>query len=201
MRAIETIELDQFYHIYNRGNNGENLFYSDENYLYFLKLYQKYIFPIAETFAWCLLKNHFHLLVKIKSETIICNKFLIDKEKATKKPSQQFSNLFNAYVQAINKQNNRHGSLLETPFKRKQIQNEEYLKNLILYIHNNPIQHNFVEKLEDYNWSSYTSIISNKKTLIERNKVIDLFGGKQNFIGTHHQKIDIISIEKSLRIS
>lgn len=200
MRKIETITLDYYYHIYNRGNNGENLFYSDENYQYFLKLYKKHISSIAETYAYCLLKNHFHFLIKIRSETEICTQFSIDVEKAEKKPSQQFSNLFNAYVQAINKQNNRHGSLLETPFKRKQIKDEKYLKNLIIYIHNNPIQHNFVEKIADYKWSSYNSIISDKKTKIEREKVIELFDTKENFISTHQQKIDVIRIEKSLNI-
>lgn len=200
MREIESIKTDHYYHIYNRGNNGENLFYNDKNYLYFLKLYKKHIFPIAETFAWCLLKNHFHLLVKIRTDEEICNNFNIKVEKLDKKPSQQFSNLFNAYVQAINKQNNRHGSLLETPFKRKQIKDEQYLKNLIIYIHNNPIQHNFVESLENYKWSSYSSLISNKDTYIEREKVTELFDNKENFVFAHQQKIDIIGIEKSLHI-
>ncbi|WP_439130164.1 transposase [Polaribacter sp.] len=200
MRQLETIKLDQYYHIYNRGINSENLFYSEDNYRHFLKLYKKYIYPIAETFAWCLLKNHFHLLIKIKNEEEICKTFSINSDKATKKPSQQFSNLFNAYAQAINKKYNRHGSLFEAPFKRKQIKNEKYLKNLILYIHNNPIQHNFVEKLSSYKWSSYNSIISEKKTLIERKKVIDYFNDKQNLIDTHQQKIDTESIDEWLKI-
>tara|TARA_B110000091_G_C13777651_1_gene459589 strand:+ start:321 stop:923 length:603 start_codon:yes stop_codon:yes gene_type:complete len=200
MRPLETIQLANFYHIYNRGINGENLFYSCENYRYFLKLYKKYINPVAETFAWCLLKNHFHVLVKIKTEAEICSFFSIEKEKALKKPSQQFSNLFNTYVQAINKQNNRHGSLLETPFRRKHIANETYLKNLILYIHNNPIQHNFVKKLDDYPWSSYASIISDKKTAVEREKVLAQFENIANFIDSHHQKMDFISLEKWLKI-
>lgn len=200
MRLLETIKLDHYYHIYNRGINGENLFYSTENYLHFLKLYKKYIYPIAETFAWCLLKNHFHLLVKIRSENEIKTFFSINSEKACKKPSQQFSHLFNAYVQAINKQKNRHGSFLEKPFRRKHIKDEIYLKNLILYIHNNPIQHNFVKKLSNYNWSSYASIISEEKTLLEREKVIYQFETKENFIETHQQKIDTISIEKWLKL-
>ncbi|WP_026776256.1 hypothetical protein [Polaribacter sp. Hel_I_88] len=200
MREIESIKTDHYYHIYNRGNNGEDLFYNDKNYFYFLKLYKKHIFPIAETFAWCLLKNHFHLLVKIRSDKEICSNFSINIDKVDKKPSQQFSNLFNAYVQAINKQNNRHGSLLETPFKRKEIKDEKYLKSLIIYIHNNPIEHNFVKYLKDYKWSSYSSLISNKGTNIERNKVIELFDNKENFVFAHQQKINIIGIEKSLHI-
>ena len=56
----------QYFHIYNRGNNGEDIFLEARNYAYFLKLYQKYICPIADTYAYCLLKNHFHFLIRIK---------------------------------------------------------------------------------------------------------------------------------------
>ncbi len=200
MRQLEKIHLDSFYHIYNRGINGANLFYSEKNYSYFLELYKKYINPVADTYAWCLLKNHFHFLVRIKSEKQIVEHYAIDFERALKKPSQQFSNFFNSYVQAINKAENRHGSLLEKPFKRKYIKDETYLKNLIIYIHKNPIQHGFVKNVLDYKWNSYISLISDKKTLIERQYVIDYFETKENFIKTHKQKIDIISIEKWLKI-
>jgi putative transposase len=56
------------YHIFNRGNNREDLFRMNEDYSHFLRLYEKYLEPIAETYSWCLLRNHFHLLVKIKSK-------------------------------------------------------------------------------------------------------------------------------------
>lgn len=62
----DTIELDATYHIFNRGNNGENIFIEDKNYYYFLGLLKKHILPIADIYAYCLLKNHFHLLLKIK---------------------------------------------------------------------------------------------------------------------------------------
>jgi len=197
---MEIIECDRFYHIYNRGINGENLFYSNDNFFYFLKLYDKYIHNIADTFAWCLLKNHFHLLVRIKTEKEISEFSNINIEKINKNPSQQFSHFFNAYAQAINKQNNRHGSLFEKPFRRKKIESEDYLKNLVLYIHNNPVQHGFVNRVEEYPWSSFQSIISSKKTKLLRNEVLRWFDGNLNFVETHQQKVDIISIEKWLKI-
>jgi len=55
-----------YYHIYNRGNNRENLFLEEKNYPYFLFLYEKHIEPVADTYAYCLMRNHFHLLVRIK---------------------------------------------------------------------------------------------------------------------------------------
>ena len=57
-----------YYHIYNRGNNGENIFCKHENYLYFLKQYNHYLGDYLDTFAYCLLPNHFHLLVRVKEK-------------------------------------------------------------------------------------------------------------------------------------
>lgn len=62
------LQHGKYYHIYNRGNNREDLFKVSDNYQHFLKLYEKYISPIADTYAWVLMKNHFHLLVRIKDE-------------------------------------------------------------------------------------------------------------------------------------
>ena len=68
---IDEIEEGYFYHIYNRGNNSEKIFFSEENYAYFLKLLTKYIFPVADIYAYCLLNNHFHILVRIKEKNEI----------------------------------------------------------------------------------------------------------------------------------
>ena len=57
-----------YYHIYNRGNNRENLFVENGNYTYFLERYFKYIEPVACTYAYCLMRNHFHLLIRTKAE-------------------------------------------------------------------------------------------------------------------------------------
>ncbi|MBN1414321.1 MAG: hypothetical protein JW973_04415 [Bacteroidales bacterium] len=62
------LENDKYYHIYNRGNNREDLFRFADDYNYFLRLYEKYLNPVADTYAWVLMKNHFHLLIRIKAE-------------------------------------------------------------------------------------------------------------------------------------
>nr|WP_315197664.1 hypothetical protein [uncultured Flavobacterium sp.] len=89
--------------------------------------------------TWCLLKNHFHILVRIKDKTEIEQKELTytttEKPKIID-PSRQFSHLFNAYTQAINKRHNRTGSLFETTFERKLVSSEKYFQQLIFYIHN-----------------------------------------------------------------
>ena len=68
---IQPIERGKYYHIYNRGINSGILFKEKNNYEHFLKLYDFHINPIAETYAWCLMKNHFHFLVRIKKESEI----------------------------------------------------------------------------------------------------------------------------------
>lgn len=193
MEAKVPLLHGNYYHIYNRGNNGIDLFLEAENNYHFLRLYAKYIEPIAETYAWCLLKNHFHILVRIKEKDEIVESELsyntTEKPKVIE-PYRQFAHLFNAYTQAINKRYNRTGSLFEKTFERKLVKNEKYFQNLIFYIHNNPVHHGFVEHLNLYSWSSYDSIISEKPTMLKRKKVIELFGDKENFIYFHENYIE-----------
>ena len=63
------IQTDTYYHIYNRGINGENIFVTSDNYFYFLNKYNHCVQTVVDTYAYCLLKNHFHFLVKTKSES------------------------------------------------------------------------------------------------------------------------------------
>jgi REP element-mobilizing transposase RayT len=60
-----------FYHIYNRGINGEDLFKDERSFALFLNKFTKHVHPVAETYAYCLLKNHFHLLVRIRSASVV----------------------------------------------------------------------------------------------------------------------------------
>lgn len=185
---IYEIEEGYFYHIYNKGNNSEKIFFSEENYAYFLKLLTKYIFPVADIYAYCLLNNHFHILVRIKEK----NEIEINKLKfsTVEKPkevsaSRQFSHFLNAYSQAVNKKYARTGSLFEKRFERKRISDDHYFRQVILYINTNPLKHNLVEKPEDYKWSSYNSHISNAKTKLKRKEVIELFDDVENFVLCH----------------
>ena len=177
---MDFLEETYFYHIFNRGNNKQPIFLEDANYFYFLKLVKKHILPIADIYSYCLLNNHFHLLVKIK-------------EECEKNPSQSFSNLFNAYSKAFNKRYKRTGSLFQRPFKRKRITEEDYLRQLILYIHLNPENHGVVDDFEIYPFSSYSSILSNKPTNLKRIEVIELFHDKENFIFMHRNRYQNIS--------
>lgn len=198
MEIKEPILPGNYYHIYNRGNNSIDVFLENESYYHFLRLYAKYIEPIAETFAWCLLKNHFHLLVRIKEKIEIEQNQLTytttEKPKIID-PSRQFSHLFNAYTQAINKRHNRTGSLFERTFERKLVTSEKYFQQLIFYIHNNPVHHGFVTQINSYPWSSYESIVSEKPTMLKRNAVLDIFGGKDSFLEYHKTECNTNEIQ------
>jgi len=191
-----------FYHIYNRGIDSCNIFRETDNNEHFLGLYDKYISPVADTFAWVLMKNHFHLLVRILPINVTPEDFenLQGLKNANKRINQQFSNLFNAYTKAFNKRYDRTGSLFEHTFRRKLISNESYLKKVILYIHNNPVHHGFCSHPVEYPWSSYLSCISVKSTKLKRDVVMGWFDNEANFKHWHHQKIEVEKIENWLEI-
>jgi hypothetical protein len=113
-------------------------------------------------------------------------------------PSQSFSNLFNAYTKAFNKSYNRHGALFERPFRRKQINFDPYLQNVIAYIHNNPVHHNICEHPIQYPWSSYITCLSDKPTKLQRTEVISIFNDVENFKLAHGKKQNIFTMESLL---
>ena len=170
-----------YYHIYNRGNNGENLFVEDRNYRYFFELYIRYIYPIADTYAYCLMKNHFHLLVRMK-ELQDCQSL-----KDWQSYSAAFSNLFSTYTKAINKAHNRSGSLFEKPFKRILVDSDAYLVQLTAYIHRNPQKHGFTDDFRVYPYSSYPIILQQKHSRIETKQALEWFGSLESFENYHHQ--------------
>ncbi|RXQ95011.1 hypothetical protein EO244_08140 [Ancylomarina salipaludis] len=220
------LEFESYYHIYNRGINRCDLFRESKDYKHFLRLYEKYIEPIADTFAWVLMPNHFHLLIRIKSEKEIGiyknlnsdgakdsvrfqtkpNGNLSESEGPDRvgikkpNPTKHFSHLFNAYAKYINKKYQRTGSLFEHPFRRKRVEDETYLRTLVLYIHNNPIHHNFTDMAVDYPWSSYLTCISVKPTKLQKNEVIGWFDDEANFKFMHQQHVDFMKLEEWLDI-
>jgi len=182
------------YHIYNRGNNGENLFREARNYPYFLNLYAKHIELVAETFAYCLLRNHFHFLVRIRDEKT-CQVFrnptgLDEKSVRSLSPSQQFSNLFNAYTKSINLAYGRTGNLFQRPFGRIQVTTDEYFAQLVHYIHFNPQKHGFVNDFREYPYSSYDALCSTKPTRLKRDEVLDRFNGRRGFDMLHQSAVN-----------
>jgi len=169
----EVLEADQVYHLFNRGNNKENIFFEEKHYYYFLDLIKKHIVPVADIYAYCLLKNHFHLLLRIHDE----NKL---NEKLINKIHLPFSNLFNSYTKSINKERNRTGSLFQEHIHRNKVKDESYLKQLVLYIHMNPVKH-FNSDFKTYPYSSFKTYLSIGNTNISRDYILSYFEDISNF--------------------
>jgi REP element-mobilizing transposase RayT len=200
----EPLLPDTVYHIYNHANGSENLFRSEENYHYFLRKYGGYIYPVAETFAYCLMPNHFHLMVKIRTEEEVLNN--LKELKATLQGfetlggfsiavSKQFSHFFNGYTQAYNKMYNRKGSLFMPNFKRKAISDNNYFTQLIAYIHLNPVKHGFCTNLYDWPHSSIHAYLHNKPSKLNREYLTEWFGDKNRLLEFHQNlRIEELSL-------
>ena len=199
MTSPKPLEFGQYYHIYNRGNNREDVFVEDRNYRHFLRLYAKHVMPVADTQAYCLLRNHFHLLVRIK--TVEEQKAYVDplevadgarsrKPFRVKRPSRQFGNLFNAYAKAFNKTYGRTGSLFQNPFGRVLVRSDAQLRQAIVYIHRNPQKHGLVADFRAWPYSSYRAILSSKPTHIERYRVLEWFDSAEGFRSAHQRALE-----------
>ena len=136
-------QKNQYYHIYNRGANKENIFLCDENYLYLLRKIKKHSieFNICVV-AYCLMPNHYHFLLGQNDEIPI---------------SKCIQALFNSYSKAFNKMYKRSGTLFEGKFKSILVHSEEYLIYLCRYIHRNPIdgEKPLVKEISDWPYSNY----------------------------------------------
>ncbi len=195
------------------ANEFENLFREPDNFRYFLDKYQFHIGPIAETYAWCLMPNHFHFVLRIKEQKAIIRlnsfskvpnfgKALAPTDQPTNSEiekflSKQFANLFSSYTQAFNKLHNRSGSLFIKNFKRKTLITNQELIDAIIYTHRNPIHHGFRKAFQDWEYSSYHSILSNESGIVEYNDLLKITGGKKGFIELHQKNLDYYNQSKS----
>ncbi|MDI9341937.1 MAG: transposase [Sediminibacterium sp.] len=177
---------DGIYHVYNRANGNEPLFVSEENYVFFIRKYQEFILPVADTFCYCLMPNHFHFLIQIKPEDALKRVVTFPKfETLEKLVSKHFSNFFSSYTQAFNKQQNRQGSLFMKNFKRKQVQDEHHYPKLVHYIHFNPVQANLCKQPEHWPYSSYAGILNGELSFLKTDELLRWFGGLEYYKAYH----------------
>ena len=201
---MEKLQPNSSYHIFNHANGFENIFIEDENYRFFLDKYNQYILPIAETYAYCLLPNHFHLVVRIRRREVLEEVFRNFKSTNFSKVqnfgkvevtdnmieyyiSKQFANLFSCYTQSFNKVNKRSGSLFLKNFRRELIENKDYFLNAVIYTHRNPVHHAFCDRYTDWSYTSFCEIKERNSQIIEVDKLLRMFGGQESFIDLHEQ--------------
>ncbi len=200
------------YHLFNHANGWENLFKEHKNYDFFLKRLSLHVLPAAHIYAYCMMPNHFHLLLKIREENELVKYFKVKQEQKNaaieeaaklgknieevtadvleKKVSKSFSNFFNSYTQAFNNMYERKGSLFMPNMKREEVSNDGSFCKVVHYIHANPVHHQFVNGIDKWPHSSYKIFLSKSPTKLEREYVVKAFGGLDWFIKYHQQPID-----------
>lgn len=185
----EIFQPDAFYHVFNKSVGDELLFKNPENYSHFLSLTKKYLDQFVSFYAYCLIPNHFHFLIQVKNENCLYSEEGFMKERSkdiiSNFISRKFGNVFNAYAQSYNSANNRKGSLFKNRFQRKRINEQKYLIELIQYIHLNPIEAGLCENIEDWIYSSYNAILSDRDSMIKKEEVLVWFGDIENFVFVH----------------
>ncbi|SFG57656.1 transposase [Pedobacter insulae] len=164
------IEESSYYHVYNRGNNKELIFFQENDYIHFLDHFIKYVKPFIEVYAYCLMSNHFHFFLRIKDKAGF--------EKGIK-------NFFISYVKHINFKYERVGSLFQGRYKVSRITSDSYFTRVITYIHQNPLSLPLVTKLEDYKYSSYQEYLTDEPSQLNKEEVINWFGNLEQFIINH----------------
>jgi putative transposase len=139
-RRYLTFQPNCYYHLYNRGNNCNLIFFEPENYLHFLRLVRRYLIEqTLDVLAYCLMPNHYHLLVRCKTNEV----------------SEAMMRLSVAYTKAVNRCYNRVGALFQGQFQAIVVDSDEYLYHLTRYIHLNPVKARIVAHPKDWEFSSY----------------------------------------------
>lgn len=215
---MESIKPNRYYHIASKGINKQEICFCDEDYSRFMKIAGIFLPPVAEIFAYALLDNHFHFLLRIKSKKEIGYlnpKYAKSRDMALKwrtffpktekerlqgrfsqkpDPEKMIQHCFSSYVKGINTKHKRSGALLEHTFRRVRVDKKHDFKRLILYVHQNPVKHGYCSQPFEYPWSSFLGIISKAPTRLFREKVIGWFGSKAGFISSHSNHDDFLDI-------
>ena len=152
----------EYYHLYNRGNNRERIFFERENYLFFLRRLRKYVVSALDIVAYCLMPTHYHLLVQVKEISDTSNAAV----------SKVMMRLSVSYTKAMNKRYDRVGTLFQGAFRAKHVNGDEYLVHLSRYIHLNPVIAGLVELPENWEFASYRDYIGVRNGSLPRPEIV-----------------------------
>ena len=139
---------DALYHVMNRGRRGDEVFTEAEDYAAFIDLLKEIVDDYnVKVSAYCLMSNHYHLLVKTPDSNI----------------SRAMRHLNGVYTQRYNRIHHCDGPLFRGRYKAILVEADSYLLELLRYIHRNPLEANLVDNLQKYNWSSHKGYLSKAK--------------------------------------
>jgi len=167
---------NELYHLYNRGNNQQKIFFQPDNYIFFLKKVRRYVLPFCNILSYSLMPNHFHFLIHADERTIATKTI---RDHAKNVLSEGIRLLLSSYTQAINKQNKSSGSLFQQNTKAQSIVkgSRNYDLTVFHYIHQNPYRANLVGRMEDWEFSSFKDYCGQRDgTLCNKELAIKLLG-------------------------
>ncbi|MEJ8817064.1 hypothetical protein [Lacibacter sp. H407] len=189
------LEEGEFYHIYNRGNNKQSIFFNDDNYVFFIKKIREQLLPVADILAYCLMPNHFHILIKANEQSVK------ERNSFGGKPMQEFAYkigmLLSSYTQAVNKANKTSGSLFQQKTKAKLLAEEinnhkvSYLEHCFFYIHQNPLAADLVKDLNDWKYSSHLDYCDKRNGTLCNKELFFSFTGLTVSDIIHHSETAI----------
>lgn len=195
-------EPEHIYHVYNRGNRKDTVFFSKKNYLFLLQKIRKEWLIYSDIYSYCLMPNHFHFMLQPKKEGC---EFIVLKEKTThlQNLSKAIGKTLSSYTQAINIQNQTRGNLFQKKTKAKCLsdqstatsssRNVDYLTNCFYYIHNNPLAANITKDLRKWPYSSWADYYGFRSgTLCNIRLAMERIGfNEKDFKNTIYQEPDI----------
>jgi putative transposase len=186
---------NRYYHVFNRSVGDEKLFVTRENYRYFLEKLGSYLSPVSDLFCYNLLPRHFNLFIRMKNAEALCKHMELLKYRCGSDGAhisqfllEQFSNCFNSYAKAFNKQRNRKGRLFMEPFRRKRIRDPTDFVQLIRAIHTDPVHKGLCKNIDDWPHSSYHSLCrmdSMNNGWLCPDEVMGWFGSAEQFRKQH----------------
>ncbi len=130
---------NNFYHVYNRGNHKEKIFYQEDDYLKFLDMVRfSESYTGVEIYGYCLMPNHYHLLLRLGSDPIMMSKF--------------FHRSMTGYVLYFNHKYNKVGHLFQDRYQYRLLEGDRDIRNIKRYFKDNPLEAGLVRDSSDYRW-------------------------------------------------
>ncbi|WP_052323734.1 hypothetical protein [Flavihumibacter sp. ZG627] len=170
------VDINNIYHLYNRGNQKQVLFYNDYNYTFFLGKIEKHLLPCVDILSWTLMPNHYHLMIHTneRSVELIENRIL-----PISRLSESFRLIQSSYTKALNAERNLWGNLFHQKFQSKLVHLDTSIQatNTFHYVHSNATRAGLVDRMEDWNYSSYNEyLFPERKGLCNKELAMHLLG-------------------------
>lgn len=177
------------YHIMLRGINRQHIFEDDRDIERLLETIKKYKeVSKFEIYAYCIMSNHIHMLIKEMDESI----------------SDIIKRISSSYVFWYNKKYERCGHLFQERYKSEVVEDEEYFLTVLRYIHQNPLKARIVKNIAQYKWSSYREYIG-EASIISPDFALDIFSPDRNssielFCNFNNQKNNDMCLEDDEKV-